>query len=86
MVMFCLNYTKQYILKTTLSCCDIMLIIFSHFFNGGETGVRGGQPCDDIATDLQELEEVLGLLSVSVFLFSCQGVIGNQQRVGPSSW
>lgn len=43
-------------------------------------------PADDIAIDLEELEELLGLLSVSVLLFSCQGVIGNQQRVGPSSW
>lgn len=44
------------------------------------------QPGDDVAIDLQKLEEFLGLLSVSVLLFSCQGVIGNQQWVGPSSW
>lgn len=43
-------------------------------------------PGDDVAIDLQKLEELLGLLSVSVLLFSGQGVIGNQQRVGPSSW
>lgn len=43
-------------------------------------------PCDGVAIDLQKLEELLGLLSVSVLLFSCQGIIGNQQWVGPSSW
>lgn len=44
------------------------------------------QPADNVAIDLQKLEELLGLLSVSVFLFSGQGVIGNQQWVAPSSW
>lgn len=47
--------------------------------------LRVSRPCDGVATDLQKLEELLGLFSVSVFLFSSKGVIGNQQRVGPSS-
>lgn len=43
-------------------------------------------PYDGVTVDLQELKELLGLFSVSILLFSRQGVIGNQQRVGPSSW
>jgi len=55
------------------------------FFIEEQTGVRGCSPYDGIATDLQVFEELLGLLSVSVLLFSGQGVIGNQQQMGPSS-
>lgn len=43
-------------------------------------------PGDGVAADLKEPEELLGLFSVSVLLFGRQGVVGNQQRVGSSSW
>lgn len=52
----------------------------------GAVSVGERLPGDDVAIDLQKLEELLGLLSVSVLLLRCQGVVGNQQWVGPSSW
>lgn len=44
-----------------------------------------GLPCDGIATYLQELEELLSLLSVSVLLLSSQGVVRHEQRVSAPS-
>lgn len=52
--------------------------IFSVF---AEAEGHRGSPCDGIATYLQELEELLCLLSVSVLLFSRQSVIWHEQRV-----
>lgn len=43
-------------------------------------------PGYSIATDLEELEDILSLLSVLGFLFGCQCVIGHQQRMVSSSY
>lgn len=43
-------------------------------------------PGDRITVHLQELQELLGLLSISCFLLGRERVIGDQQRVGPATW
>lgn len=43
-------------------------------------------PSDSISIELQELEKVLGFLSVSGLLLSRQGVIGYQQGMGTTTW
>lgn len=43
-------------------------------------------PCHSISVELEELEKVLGLLSVSGLLLSRQGVIRHQQGVGAPTY
>lgn len=43
-------------------------------------------PGDRITVHLQELQELLGLLSISCFLLGRERVIGDQQGVGPATW
>lgn len=43
-------------------------------------------PCHSISVELEKLEHVLGLLSVSGLLLSRQGVIRNQQGVGAATY
>lgn len=43
-------------------------------------------PCDAVAIDLQEAEQVLCLLSISGLLLGCQSVVGHQQRMSTTAW
>lgn len=43
-------------------------------------------PCDSISIKLQELEQLIGLLSVSRLLLRCQSIVGHQQRMGSPSY
>lgn len=42
-------------------------------------------PCHSISIELEELEEVLGLLPVPGLLLSRQGVIRHKQRMGATA-
>lgn len=43
-------------------------------------------PGDCITIHLQELQQLLGLLSISCLLLGSESVVGDQQRVGPTTW
>lgn len=43
-------------------------------------------PGDRIAVHLQELQQLLGLLSISCLLLGSERVVGDQQGVGPTTW
>lgn len=42
-------------------------------------------PGDRIAVHLQELQQLLGLLSIACLLLGREGVVGDQQGVGPTT-
>lgn len=42
-------------------------------------------PCDSVSIKLQELQQLICLLSVSCLFFSCQGIVGHEQRMCSTS-
>lgn len=65
------------------SCCPVGSASLAHC---SQVWLPAHAPGDCIAIHLQELQQLLGLLSISCLLLGSESVVGDQQRVGPTTW